>query len=408
MTTDNRRYHGLDALRGVMMMLGIVLHASMFYLVAPEKSMPVPVQVPLPADRETSFAFNLIFHFIHSFRMPTFFVLAGFFTSLLLEKRGLWGTYKNRGARVLAPLLAGIVTVLPLAGLFMIDFMLSVRFGTHDILPDRAQLKILGSELRDAGAITGQVSLGHLWFLYYLCLFYLLIPVCRWLVESSRTFAPQVNRVLMSPASLILFGLYTAVTLWPFRAGMVHEGFIFLTPHVPSLVYYGSFFVLGYFFHQHRSFLQTAARMVPWCAGFALVLFPLSLFVSRLELAAATPSIGLHLAAVMLHGLCTWSLIYLFIGGALRYFDFESPWILYTSQSSYWVFLLHLPAVCFAGWLLLPYRFPAIAKFLVVVAITSLICFVTYHYLVRKTWVSVFLNGRRFDLDWPWRRKKFV
>ena len=107
----------------------------------------------------------------------------------------------------------------------------------------------------------------------------------------------------------------------------------------------------------------------------------------------------------MLHGLCTWSLIYLFIGGALRYFDFESPWILYTSQSSYWVFLLHLPAVCFAGWLLLPYRFPAGFKFLIVVAITGLICFVTYHYWVRKTWVSVFLNGRRFDLDWPWRVK---
>ena len=401
MTMDNRRYHGLDALRGGMMMLGIVLHASMFYLVAPPKAMPVP----LPTDQETSVVFTLIFLFIHSFRMPTFFVLAGFFTSLLLEKRGLSGTYQNRGARVLAPLLVGIVTVLPLAGLFMIDFILSVRFGTHDILPDRAQLKTLMGELRDAGVPTGQISLGHLWFLYYLCLFYLLIPVCRWVAEASERFSPQIARIVTSSACLLMFGLFTAATLWPFRGGMVHEGFIFLTPHAPSLIYYGSFFVLGYFFHHHRGFLQAAARMVPWCAGLALVLFPLSLYASRLEFAATAPSVGLHVAAVMLHGLCTWSLIYLFIGGALRYFDFESPWILYTSQSSYWVFLLHLPAVCFAGWLLLPYRFPAGFKFLIVVAITGLICFVTYHYWVRKTWVSVFLNGRRFDLDWPWRVK---
>ena len=32
---DDRRYFGLDALRGGMMMLGIVLHAAMIYLTAP-------------------------------------------------------------------------------------------------------------------------------------------------------------------------------------------------------------------------------------------------------------------------------------------------------------------------------------------------------------------------------------
>jgi len=32
---DNRRYFGLDALRGGMMMLGIVLHAAMYYMASP-------------------------------------------------------------------------------------------------------------------------------------------------------------------------------------------------------------------------------------------------------------------------------------------------------------------------------------------------------------------------------------
>src|SRR5204863_32702 len=64
---DERRYYGLDALRGGMMMLGIVLHAAEFYLAAP------PPALPMPTDRNTSYVFDLLFHFIHSFRMPTFF-----------------------------------------------------------------------------------------------------------------------------------------------------------------------------------------------------------------------------------------------------------------------------------------------------------------------------------------------
>ena len=94
---DNRRYFGLDALRGGMMMLGIVLHAAMLYLASP------PPTMGIQTDRNNSVVFDLVFDFIHSFRMPTFFVLSGFFTALLVEKRGVWGTLKNRASRSAQP-----------------------------------------------------------------------------------------------------------------------------------------------------------------------------------------------------------------------------------------------------------------------------------------------------------------
>ena len=79
--SGERRYYGLDALRGGMMLLGIVLHGANLYLAAP------PPAFPFPTDRNNAYVFDLLFFFIHSFRMPTFFVLAGFFASLLVEKR---------------------------------------------------------------------------------------------------------------------------------------------------------------------------------------------------------------------------------------------------------------------------------------------------------------------------------
>ena len=81
---DNRRYYALDALRGIMMMLGILLHAAMFYLAAPPW--------PAPMDPSTSLAFDALVHFIHSFRMPLFFVMAGFSFS-----KGLISASKSKG-----------------------------------------------------------------------------------------------------------------------------------------------------------------------------------------------------------------------------------------------------------------------------------------------------------------------
>ena len=379
------------------MMLGIVLHAAMLYLAAP------PPAMPLPTDRNNSLVFDVLFAFIHSFRMPTFFVLAGFFTALLVEKRGIAGTYRNRASRILAPLAAGIVTILPLTGLLLIDFMLSARFGTHDLIPDLKALKILGEELAAQGLPVEQPSLAHLWFLYYLCFFYLLIPLCRFLVRLSIKSEDRIRRWLNSPLLLAPLALFTAVTLWPFHGGQVHEGFIYFKPHLPSLAYYGSFFVLGYFFHHYRDFLQAVAKRIAIWGLLAGFLFPLATWASLLDNNVRGASPALHLGAVLANALCTWSLVYLFLGTAQRFFDRESPWIQYVSQSSYWVFLVHMPLVSFAGWWLLQFDLPSPLKFLLVCGFTAVVGFLTFHYWVQKTWLSDFLHGRRFDLDWPWR-----
>jgi peptidoglycan/LPS O-acetylase OafA/YrhL len=398
---DDRRYFGLDALRGAMMLLGIILHAAWLYLAAP------PPTMPIPTDPNNSVAFDLIFAFIHSFRMPTFFVLAGFFTALLVEKRGLAGAYKDRARRVLAPLAAGIVTILPVTGLLLIDFWLSARFESHDLIPDLKDLATLGREMvakaPPGTAHPDQPTLGHLWFLYYLCYFYLLIPLCRFLVRQSLKIEDRLKRWLASPLLLPVFALYTSATLWPYHGGQVHEGFIFFKPHLPSLAYYGSFFVLGYLFHAHRHVLQVLARKVPSWALIAAILFPAAMYASQLDNDDKGASAALHFCAVAANGLCTWALIFFFVGLAQRRFDRESPWIQYVSQSSYWVYLVHMPLVCLAGWWLVQFDLPAALKFLLVCAFTAALAFLSFHYWVQKTWLGLFLHGRRLDLDWPWR-----
>jgi hypothetical protein len=396
-----RRYYGLDALRGGMMMLGIVLHSAEMYLAAPPPTFPPFI------DRSASYICDLLFHFVHQFRMPTFFVLAGFFAALLVDKRGLRETYRNRAARVLAPLAAALVTILPLTLLLFLDFAYAVKFGAHSLLPDLTRLPELESVVAAAGFPARKPSPAHLWFLLYLLYFYLLLPLCSWLVRAAQRHEAAFARVLGSPAMPVALGFYAALTLWPFRGGQVLEGFVYFEPHPPSLLYYGSFFVLGYLFRYFPAVFATAARHAKGYALLAAALFPLAVAASYQEYAQGrVPGAGSHLAAVAANGLATWAMVYCFIGCAQRYFDRGATWILYASQSSYWVFLVHMPLVLLAGWCLAPYDLPALVKFPAVVLFASAVCLLSYHTLVQRSWMSVFLNGKRFDLPWPWQRAR--
>ena len=383
---EERRYYGLDALRGAMMMLGIVLHAAAMYVTV------APPGIPLLADPDGSPAMDVLVAFIHSFRMPTFFVLAGFFAALLVERRGLRETYKNRAARILGPLLAGMATVLPLSLLLFVDFAIAVAYGSHRLVPALEDLERLERDMQAAGAPTG-IPLGHLWFLYYLLYFYLLLPLCRALVPPLSRATPRSGILLVALSAI------TMAALWPFPGGQVFGEFLFLEPHVPGLVYYGWFFVLGYLLHGHRPLLQDLARNTARYALIAAALFPVALICTD----AAWKGLGPQGAAVAANAFLTCALAFAFIGAAMRFFDRASPWSLYASQSAYWVFLLHMPVVVLVAWWLVPYRMPALAKFAINVAITSAVCFASYHYFVQRSWVSAFLNGKRFDLDWPWK-----
>jgi hypothetical protein len=136
----------------------------------------------------------------------------------------------------------------------------------------------------------------------------------------------------------------------------------------------------------------------------ACVLFPAAQWASYLEYYRQ----GSHVAAVLAQSFCTWALIYFFVGVTLRYFDRPSPWVLYTSQSAYWVFLVHMPVIAVAGWWLARFDLPAVLKFGLVAGIATVVCFATYHYAVQRTWISSFLNGKRFNLDWPWRKSDAI
>ena len=107
------RRHAFDALRASAMLLGIALHAGLAFA-------PIPW---LAMNDETSPAIGTFIEVLHGFRLPLFFIMSGFFSAMLLQRRGIAGFLGHRWKRIALPLLLGVVTVIPA--------MLGVIIGGH-------------------------------------------------------------------------------------------------------------------------------------------------------------------------------------------------------------------------------------------------------------------------------------
>jgi peptidoglycan/LPS O-acetylase OafA/YrhL len=105
-TAPETRRHDLDALRGFAMLLGVVLHISLAFFPS-----FWPVQ-----DQTSSIdgQYDEVFHAIHGFRMPLFFLLSGLFTAMLWRRHGIRSLVWHRVRRIALPMAIGVVTVVPL------------------------------------------------------------------------------------------------------------------------------------------------------------------------------------------------------------------------------------------------------------------------------------------------------
>jgi hypothetical protein len=102
-----KRYHDFDALRAFAMLLGIVLHALMSFIELP------PGMWPAQDVRQNTLLYGVGVHALHGFRLPLFFLMSGFFTSMLWRKRGLRKLLAHRAKRILLPLIVGWFTIWP-------------------------------------------------------------------------------------------------------------------------------------------------------------------------------------------------------------------------------------------------------------------------------------------------------
>ncbi len=384
----SERLHGLDALRGFALLLGVALHAAMAWL-------PGAQYFWVTYDADSSEALSGLFWWIHTFRMTTFFLLAGFFARLLCERVGPRAFALDRWRRVTRPLLA-------LWPLLFTGIVIAVVWG--------AWLK--GGGTLPAVSPPGpkftpdDFPLTHLWFLYVLSLFYAAALALRTVIlkldlrgRLSIACDALFDR-LMGPWAPLLLAVPVAVALmtqvdWYAWFGVPTPDQS-LYPSLSALLGFGTAFAVGWWLQRKSELLARVATATWLNLGLALVTSALCLSIVGIA-PKLTPAAqdGTTLLYAWAYGVAGWSWTLALTGLALRFCSVRSALRRYLADASYWVYLLHLPVVMALQVAATQFEGPWWVEFPVVLMIGLALMFGSYHGLVRNTALGAWLNGRK-------------
>jgi peptidoglycan/LPS O-acetylase OafA/YrhL len=489
------RRHDLDALRGFAMLLGVVLHGVLSLTL-----LPWPVRDDAAVPR-----LDLLFFGIHSFRMPLFFLLSGYFSVLLWQRRGLGGLLRQRSLRVLVPFAIAVFTVLPLtgaaaawaaqqpseggadsgptplhfaagqddaaacralldagaaidagddrgatplhwaaffgradAGIVLIDAgadagarnadgstpldalrspfgdeerglcaylagLLRLDLDMSEVPAGRARLAThVGIETRaapTADSVSGTVPRGpgplsHLWFLWFLVLLSVgFAPLMwisgRWVHGISGRLATPAGLVLLVPATAALLAQMSATAGRPVFGPETSSHW---RPDGVILAFYGLFFGYGGLLRLADPETRRVTGGWPLWLLLGLLAFPMALHAT-FESSGATGPIGGGTA--MLQALTCWGLTLGLIGLFQRTARRPSKWVRLVSDSSYWIYLMHLPLVFVLQGIVKTSEMRAPWKLLLICTATFVPLFALYLLVVRRTPLGWLLNGRK-------------
>jgi len=376
------------------MLLGILLHAAITYMVAPMKGLLWPI-----TQQPSHVIFDALFWWIHGWRIPLFFVMAGFFAAMLARRRGPGGFLKHRVLRILIPVIVASVTLLP---------AMYYLWGWGWQFEGRATFEeVIEVNFRDPLIEDNFIGPAHLWFLNYLIMFsfvyWVLLKLWGNTPDSPEpTLTPPATRCFNSALRPVLFALPTFVLLaWnpDFYLGYHHVLPMTLKQwgyELAQMVYQGWFFVTGvYLFRLHRE--MDGLKRFAWVyLVLAQVVFA-CLFMFRSRWLDGGGYVGLAGDVWLAMGvaLFCWLMIWGLTGIGLTVLAKPRGWVRWLSDSAYWVYLVHLPIVALLMIVVRKWEIGPWPKFLFIVAVTSVATLVSYQFLVRYTLIGRWLNGPR-------------
>lgn len=388
-TLSSNRLDYLDAARAYALILGVIFHASLSF-------MPVFIGWAV-MDVSTSSVVSWFLMISHSFRMELFFLIAGFFSHMSFHNQGLGRFAYSRLMRIAVPFVVGWFLLRPL-------LVSGWIIGGESMRGEANILNGIKAGFASLEKIPVDLFVGtHLWFLYYLLLISAAVILLRYLLGFYKPAQQKLLQIAdaitawLSSSNLAIFVLAipTAGCLWFMSHWSVDTPDKTLVPHIPVLIVYGAFFFLGWLLHRQADWIEQFSRL-SW-SKFLLCVCALiaTIYIYNIGADLGHPYYSfLKGSFVFCHAIVMWLLVSLTIGFFRRFFNVPSTTIRYLADSSYWLYLIHLPIVIFLQIAFAELPLHWAIKLLAVSGLTIAISILLYDVFVRPTFIGAILNGK--------------
>ena len=136
----------------------------------------------------------------------------------------------------------------------------------------------------------------------------------------------------------------------------------------------------------------------------ALCLIALSFVLTLLLYAPAAVPLSvktIRLISAVLYAPAIWTTTFASIGLALRFLSAYRPTLRYLADSSYWLYLIHMPIIMALQVAVSQLDWPWPVKFAAILVVATPLMLASYQLLVRYSFIGAALNGRRLRREKP-------
>lgn len=363
-----QRRYDLDWLRVLGILLVLVYHSSRFYNV---EEWNVKNNIWYPSVEVWN-------SFSTTFMMPLMFVISGASLFFALGKSGFGKFFKDKVLRLLVPLLVGALTHLSLQS-YLWDKTHGLFSGSYfQYLPQYYPYSINWFG-------------GHLWYLWYLFLFSLMLyPLFRWLKGGGRNFLTKLGGGLARTGVL-----YTLVFPFLILYSLVDVDSPLMASNggYPYIMYLW-YLLLGFLIASDQR-IQEKIQKLRWVSLIGgLVLSAGYAILYALTADKETVSANLVIAVTM-RVFGGWLAVLGFLGMGAQYLNSHTARLDYASQAVLPFYILHQTVLLAVGYFVLQWGLPDVFEWAMTLAISFILIMAIYEFAVRRFNVMRWLFGMK-------------
>jgi len=371
----NRLYF-IDSIRVLAFLLLILFHSALPF---------VNYNWEVKNEEKSDLLLSIVLWF-HQWRLPLLFFISGVGIYFSLKTRSILKFLVERFRRLFIPLV--------FAMLFTIPVQVYVEYVQKG--------RVTGSYFEFYPSVwdfvpypAGSLTWSHMWFVVYLLSFILLlIPLFSVLkVPIIEKYKDQFSTLLSSKYLLFLvfliqyYNYYEFYLAYPEQGSLVEDWFVLNS----SITY----LILGYLFASSSQFWENCERYRKTTLTIAGITSAL-LFIQYYLPNALPKKEGMDAQIYFfLDALQIWSIILTIIGFAKKHLNASSNLLNYLNQAVFPFFIIHQTIIVAIGYWIVQLKVSVLTKYLLLSICSSVVIYVLYEYVIRRTKLTRFLYGMK-------------